>query len=330
MTKRVEIYGAGISGLVAAIQLARQGFEVHLFDREERIGGNQIWHPSIQTTNLNLDKTSQYIEIELKNLFHPINNIIFYRYGRRSTFSLPDMYACERGPREKSLDFALGKLASDVGVIFHPGVEFSKRLSSHNASTIVATGLNIESYQELGIPYVLIKGYRALTKTNLNSILFTYMSKCTNYDFAYIAATNELLFCLLFSRGMISDRNLSQLKILLKDTEKIEFNNWEYSHGALPKEPHLFWGDWILTGTLSGMIDPYLLHGISGAMISGKIAALAVSDPSKAEVEFQWFSKNFLIKKCLKSVSSRLPLKRFFVPAMMWVDNHLQGVGFVK
>ena len=50
--KEIAIYGAGLSGLVAAINLVREGFKVTVFEREETFGGSKKLHPSIHSTPL--------------------------------------------------------------------------------------------------------------------------------------------------------------------------------------------------------------------------------------------------------------------------------------
>ena len=51
--------------------------------------------------------------------------------------------------------------------------------------------------------------------------------------------------------------------------------------------PRLFSGDLILTGTLSGMQDPSMVLGVHGALVSGRIAAMAVNDRERATAEFR-------------------------------------------
>jgi flavin-dependent dehydrogenase len=156
------------------------------------------------------------------------------------------------------------------------------------------------------------------------------MSRCTNYDFAYLAADHGLLFALLFSRQRLAEASLGEFQQLLKSTEGIQIARWAFSMGAIPTEPRLFYKGYVLTGTLSGMIDPFLLHGISGALTSGKIAAQALLDRQGAIREFRHLTRNFHLKKALKALSVRLPSKSVTLPLMMWMDNHLCGVGFVK
>lgn len=327
---RVEIYGAGLAGLVAAITLAREGREVHLFDRQQAVGGNPAWHPSVQTTVLPLKETERYIGIDLSGCFRPVDSITFHRYGRKKVFSLRDMHVCERGPGERSLDTYLFGLARGLGVQFHPSTPFPGPSAGERRPVIVATGLDGEVYRQLGIPCTPIHGFRGMIRTDRKPELITYLDRCTNYDFAYLAADGGSMFALLFSRNRLPGKNLEDFRRLLEETEGIRIENWTASEGAMPDRPRLAWGGCVLAGTLGGMIDPFVLHGISGALTSGKVAARAIADRQGAEREFRRLAKNFAWKKRLKAVSVLLPGKSVTLPAMMWIDGHMRGVGFVR
>ena len=154
--------------------------------------------------------------------------------------------------------------------------------------------------------------------------------KCTNYDFAYMTAKNGLLFALLFSRKNLDENNLLEFREIVNLTENVIFDKWLPSQGALSDQMKLFAGNFILTGSISGMIDPFVLHGISGALTSGKVAAEVFLNKDKAIREFKWLSKNYRAKKLIKYISSKLPLKSYSIPVMMLLDAHLRGVGFTK
>jgi flavin-dependent dehydrogenase len=322
----VDILGAGPAGLVAAIHLAAQGVEVHVYDRYG-IGGNPDWHPSIQTTVLEPARTWDYIGLDLAGCFRRVDSITFYRYGRKKVFALENMYICERGPRRGSLDTCLHEKAIEAGVTFH----LSGGLDSLDRSreAIIATGLETQIYERLGIPYVPICGYRGVKKAAHDRVLISYMAACTGYDFAYLAADRGLLFALLFSRHTLAPERLPAFRRMLEATEHIQFERWTYSTGAIPARARLFHDGFVLAGTLSGMIDPFLLHGISGALTSGKIAAQAFLDRDAAIREFRRLARNFAVKKGLKALSARLPWKQVTIPLVMWADSHLHGVGFV-
>ena len=65
----VHIVGAGLSGLVAAINLAREGYEVLVRDREDSIGGPKKQHPSIHSTPLQPQENWEFIGADLSDLF---------------------------------------------------------------------------------------------------------------------------------------------------------------------------------------------------------------------------------------------------------------------
>jgi NAD(P)-binding Rossmann-like domain len=324
-----NIIGAGLSGLVAAICLAREGREVHLFDREERIGGHPHWHPSIHATVLQVEKTCHYLDLDLTECFRPLEQITFYRYGRRDVFLPRNMVICERGPRPSSLDVRLFGAAVELGVSFHPVQRLDETLLDPSRDAIIATGLDEQAYGLLDLASIPVYGYRAAMNREGEGFLLSYMLECTNFDFAYVCGMNGVLFALLFSRQKLTAEHLRDFKRVLKTTEGLEFAEWAPSRGAVPQDARLFHQGKILAGTLSGMIDPFLLHGVSGALLSGKIAARAVTDTAGAQEEFAYFTRNFAWKRRLKSVSTWLPLKSQTVPACMWLDSLLRGVGCV-
>ena len=49
------VVGAGLGGLVAAVNLAREGRDVVVLERESRIGGSPLYHPSPEGTPLDVD-----------------------------------------------------------------------------------------------------------------------------------------------------------------------------------------------------------------------------------------------------------------------------------
>lgn len=326
---QVEIYGAGPAGLVAAINLAREGFDVYIFDQQRQVGGNTAWHPSIQTTVLDQRRTWDYIGVDLSECFHAVDSITFYRHGHKKTFKVKHMYACERGPREGSLDNYLYMKALDAGVSFHPLIEFDPDGLDPGQNVIVATGLEANVYRRLEIPYVPIVGYRSVKATRCRPRLISYFSKWTNYDFAYLAADRGLFFALLFSRQRLPQKSLETFQQRLAETENLQFSKWSYSTGAIPLRVQLFHENFVLAGTLSGMIDPFLLHGISGALTSGKIASQTFVDRKTAVREFRWLAKNHETKQRLKTLSMRLPFKKATFSLLMWIDSRLRGVGFL-
>ena len=59
--QNITICGAEMSGLIAAIDLARNGYSVTVHDREKGYGCDSVFNPSTHTTPLYLDSASEYI-----------------------------------------------------------------------------------------------------------------------------------------------------------------------------------------------------------------------------------------------------------------------------
>ena len=66
---KITIVGAGLAGMVAAINLARQGYEVTILEKEKQIGGSPVFHPSLHATPIDLRYTSDFIGIDISNHF---------------------------------------------------------------------------------------------------------------------------------------------------------------------------------------------------------------------------------------------------------------------
>ena len=62
--RKVHIVGAGLSGMVAAINLAREGHQVVVLEGADRIGGDPLHHPAIHGTPMNFDLIKDYVGID--------------------------------------------------------------------------------------------------------------------------------------------------------------------------------------------------------------------------------------------------------------------------
>ncbi|MDY6796841.1 MAG: hypothetical protein SWK76_16390 [Actinomycetota bacterium] len=88
----------------------------------------------------------------------------------------------------------------------------------------------------------------------------------------------------------------------------IEHDNWDFQTGAVPLAAmdnyRLFRDGLIMCGTMSGTIDPFMGFGIGGVLVTGKVAATAVTDPEGAQREFDrnlgGFRRSFYIKEVWK------------------------------
>jgi len=298
MAEEVWVFGAGMSGMIAAIHLARRGFKVVVHDREAAYGGSRVFNPSLHVTPLDLERTSEYLGISLREVFHPLVSCPAYFEGLEVMFPVQDVYAVERGNRPTSLDTLLYRLCLKAGVEFAWGSTLDRKaLDPRPPRTIIACGLNPPAYELLGVPHLKWEAWMARGERRMGTCAWLWWGRCVN-EYGYFTAANGIWFDMLFSIGKgVSRECLRSYKEFRLRRQGMEWDEWEHVVGATPiavsDNPRLFWKGAILCGTISGAIDPLMGFGISGALVTGKVAARAVYDPEGAQDEFRRFTRMF-------------------------------------
>ncbi len=301
-TNKVHIVGAGLSGMVAAINLAREGYQVTVLEAARKIGVHPI-HPSNHSTPFNLKLIKDYVGIDITPALVPCNIDYIYAYSRKYRITSWDGYSLERGPRKTSMDSFLYNEALKLGVTF----EFNRKVTDPfdlPDPTIIATGIfGKEMYKAFHRPAVRLHGFlgtRPLTDPDRQGDIRTWFGPYTN-TYAYGPIINGLDNVTLFSdRDDLDQSGLQLFEEELERSDGAKFDHWKYFEVFVPTgrpdAPRLFVGSKILAGTLSGMMEPGAYFGIHGALVSGKVAARAVSDPEGAVQDFKNFTKGF--KQC--------------------------------
>lgn len=290
------VIGAGLSGMVAAILLARKGFRVRVLEKYKTVGGQPERWPAIDVTPMIPERLSAYIGIPIgEPQVKPCRHLHGYFWGSRM-FDVPlegsNLCCIERGPRKTALDGYLKDIAEGEGVKF----EFEEPVIGQGAiaalppDTVIATGLYAESFDALRIPYQMGWCFGAKGHSDRDAQAAIYFSYYTN-DYAYWACLNGVWSILFFTRGPIPKGNLEKFEEEARATEGLEVEEWLSGYGPTPTakltNPRLFASDKILAGTISGMIDPFALFGVHGALCSGRVAAMAVEDRSAGYEEYR-------------------------------------------
>ncbi len=295
---KVIVYGAGISGMIAAFNLAREGYEVVVRDREEGFGGSRVFNPSTHVTPLDLEATSEYIGIDISTAFHPMESIDLFLHDYRIPLPVAGSYAVERSSRPTSLDALLYRHCLEAGVSFEFGRPLrGEEVDSLSPNTIIACGLNPEAYDYLGVPYIHWYAWMARGESSKPNYAWNWLDESVT-EYGYISFCNGIYFNLLFSYGKEVDAlALERYQDFMSRVMDMEMDGWEYIQGAVPlavpDNPRLFRKNLIMCGTISGAMDPFMGFGISGALVTGKVSALAVTNKAKAEEEFARFTRNF-------------------------------------
>ncbi len=295
---RVEIVGAGLAGLTAAINLAGEGYEVVVYEKEKKVGGIPSARPDPAGGPFGLSRLKEYIGIDVSPALKAVERSSLMIWGRRVEMkarpALP-MYMVERGSRKSSLDSFLYRKATERGINVEFGQAFATRKDFEDLppGSIIATGLERRAFEILGIPHNV--GYAIVAKGKVDYQAATttiYMNDYTvNYGFT--STVNGICYAQLFQADKpIGRDDLEGFDRDVRQAESYNLSPWkEVDIGALPyrtySNPRLFWGDKIIAGTLAGAIDPLMGFGMLGALLSGKIAAMAHGNRSTALKEFR-------------------------------------------
>ncbi|MDD5749150.1 MAG: NAD(P)-binding protein [Actinomycetota bacterium] len=306
------VVGAGLSGLVAAINLVREGREVLVLEREKCIGGSSLYHPSPQGTPVDIEALKRYIGVDISPALSYFESKTFV-FGKEITVDSEAISArlLERGPRSTSLDSLLYDIAVKEGVRFKFGQELVSQddFAKLPPDTIVATGLHFEGFDSMRVDYLTSFHYAARKKTGDDKPphVTIYEDDFTP-DYAYTTSLNGIVFAHCFARVPIGNRTLEAFKESIYRNEGLEFDEWIDFTFPVPaariSNPSLFSGNKILAGTIGGFIEPFMFFGIHGALVSGKIAAMAVMDKDRAieeaRIATSAFKGAYILQKVLR------------------------------
>lgn len=287
----IAVVGAGLAGMVAAINCARAGHRVRVLEKYDRVGGEPTNHPSVDSTPMHPDRLGEFIGVKLAPpQVTPTKVLRFYAYGEKYDFdgASLSLHAVERGARSTSIESYLYEQAKGAGVEFEFGwwMQSQNDLAQLPPNSIIATGLHPEPFLALNIPYQPVYGYTSNVRYEGEPKAAAFFSDLTG-DYCYLANANGIAYGLFFDRGKPVRRGLVNVwAAQLLEDEGIRFDEWQPMHGAVAVKrldnPTLFVGDKIIAGTLASTNDPVFLFGVHASLLCGKIAALAVEDKAMA------------------------------------------------
>ncbi len=328
MGKKEEtlILGAGLSGMTAAIVLARKGRAVKVIERAKDIGGDLALHPSLHATPININKIKEWTGLDTNRMF--VMGKEANCFIGRDRYIFPPMYLIERGKRPTSIDTYLYKEAKKLGVEF----EFDRHVDNPKElpkGSIIATGFYPDMLDIFKTPCRKARGFFAMRKNTdpeLDGRMFLWMGPYTE-DYAYSCVINGLHYTALFSRFGMPDDSLPKFEAHLKETLGWEFEGW-VDEKRLPvpcasiQRPKLFVDGYILAGTVGSNMDPFMQFGIHGAILSGVTAAWAVTDPDMAVKEHNkltsHYKSSFVTFELQKNMPFREQFFRLFLTHPKW------------
>ncbi len=314
----VYVVGAGLAGLTAAINLARRGREVIVLEKGKRVGGLAIYNPSPHGTPMDAEAMCRYTGIDLMPGMVPLKEGTISVWGKRYRIKFPpnvQAWMIERGPRRTSMDHYLYRLAVEEGVRFEfdQPVIADRQVNRLPRNSIMATGLHVDGFEAVGVPYQLLHGYFAKCRVPWMEPRVTVYFDDYTPDYAFTCSVNGIAFALIFNRYRpVAKWEVEKFAEQATLEDGYPFKRFQVLEGgAAPvrrlTNPRLFQGDMILAGTVSGMMDPVLFFGMHGAFLSGKIAADAVTDPAAAYDEFRRLNLTFYPVLIAKRIMDHSP-----------------------
>jgi len=181
--QKIKILGAGLSGLTAAINLAKSGYTVEVYEKNKDVGTR--FNGDIQGLENWSDKRDIIEEISKMNVtidfeHTPFHSIILTNSSKAKEIhrKKPLFYLLKRGPHSGTVDYSLKDQALKSGVNIH----FQETLPQ-NEATIVATGPRAN--EAIG----LVKGI--LFKTDIkDTAILAFNNKLAFKGYSYLLTMN--------------------------------------------------------------------------------------------------------------------------------------------
>jgi len=182
--KPIKILGAGISGLTAAINLAKAGYKVEVYEKTSETGTR--FHQDLQgieNWSEDIDSLKEIKNMNLQLNFHykPFKHVLYKLDDEKHNvnYKKPFFYLVQRGPKGDTLDQGLKKQALKLKV----QIFYNKTIPEEKAD-IIATGpfkSNFKAFAK-GITF----------ETNFKDIAVGVIDKKTSQrEYAYLLVDND-------------------------------------------------------------------------------------------------------------------------------------------
>jgi len=276
MTKKkiIKILGGGLSGLTAAINLARAGFVVQVFEKEDRVGKRFSGDlQGLENWSAKEDVLEELEEMGIKTDFFkvPFSEITLENgsgFAKDMHFKRPVFYLVLRGDEKGSLDNTLldQALASGVKVFFNQSIQAAD-------ADIIATGPASQK------AVMIAKGI--VFKTDSPDIavgLFNDKAAYKGYSYLLVANGHGCLTTVLAGNFKSIKENFNYSKEKLLSTHPINiFHERDFGgYGHFSLDPLWQKGKNLYVGESTGLQDYFAGFGMRTAIKSGYLAARSI------------------------------------------------------
>lgn len=270
--KTIIIAGAGISGLSAAITLAKAGYDVMVYEKNKTIG--ERFHGDFQgleswTTEEDVLDSLKRMNININFPVHPAKKFRVYDSNleyEEAKSKTPLYYLVRRGHFKDTIDYGLYKQAKESGV----KVYFNKQINEENAD-IIATGPKYSDMIAKGISF----------KTNIPDCTYVLVDeKAAPTGYSYMIVNKKravIISCVLLHFKDIEtflDETIKKFKRIrkfeMKDKKEVVGYGAFFLQNSAKKKGKLY------VGEAAGFQDYLFGFGMRYAATSGYLAAKSI------------------------------------------------------
>jgi flavin-dependent dehydrogenase len=307
-SRYIKIAGAGPAGLTAAINLAKSGYKVGIFEKNNNAGAR--FHGDLQglenwTKEEDALKSLSRMNIEINFHCRPFSRVILSdnkKIKAKYSFKRPLCYLVKRGTDEDSLDQGLKKQAVELGV----DVIFNQPISPDKAD-IITTGPDVKKI------FAVARGL--VFQTDFNDSMFVLLDDklaFRGYSYLLISSGYACMCAVMFSKFNEVNESLQKTKAAFEKWIGIEIKNTKDVGGIGSFKFNNIYKNQtsLFAGESAGIQDILWGFGIRSAMESGFLAAQSILNGTDyvetAKKEFEGKQKAGIVNRFLYEQFGRL------------------------
>lgn len=276
MQKEIQIIGAGLSGLTAGINLARAGYKVKIFEKNDVIGKrfhgdyqgieNWVFEEDALTylQKLNLELSFPYYPVRELHIIDPRGTKYHFEFNKNA------FYLVRRGVSPGTLDYNLLEQAIKAGV----EIVFNSPQDHRHFGDIVAQGYFPDQFTD-----AIAVGYNFKTSTpNQYWAIVDDEVAPDGYAYCLIADNQATLAVCLFRDYPKSKEYLTKAYQIFQKNIGFKVKDKKFFSGtsnSFLMEKAVF-NNRLYAGEAAGFIDGMWGFGMKYALISGYLAAQSI------------------------------------------------------
>jgi flavin-dependent dehydrogenase len=313
-----SILGAGPSGLSAAINLAKEGYHVDVYEKNNEVGarfngdlqGLENWSEKEDVL-----QTLSKMNIETNFDYSPFNELSLSDSKKIWNFSLdrPAFYLVKRGSIVRSLDHALKEQAMSLGVEIH-----FRKTTPKEQTNIIATG------PITGEIAAIAKGITFKTKTNNIALAILNNNSAFNgYSYLLVADGYGTMCSVVYGHFNLLNYCFIQTKKIFLDLIELDIETPQECGGVgcFSNKNNFIIGKQLYVGEAAGLQDLLWGFGIISSITSGFLAAKAIIN----DEDYDEIARRYFEKKLKSSMVNRYFWEKIGSYNYSWIVNRIQS-----